>query len=196
MGILAGVVHERAVDGRLERAIEAVEAEDADNAEARVMRRDVEYMTKLPNEFVREVSEATSLSVQAWQEARANDDFAGYAPTLQRVLDLYRQKAEYLGYDTEPYDALHDLYEEGSRAADLEPLFDGMRQPLHELVDAQPEPDVSILQRNYPIDRQEQYGPRLVQSMGYDLEAGRVDQTVQTIFITIGTNDVRLNTRY
>ena len=31
-------------------------------------------------------------------------------------------------FETEPYDALHDLYEEGSRAADIAPMFEALRE--------------------------------------------------------------------
>lgn len=196
LGVLSGILHAHATSPRLDAAIAAVEDEDPDNVEARVMRRDFDLATRLPAELVRRNSEATSLAQHAWREARANDDFTAFAPHLQEVLDIARERAECYGYETERYDALHDLYEQGSRAAQVEPVFAQLREPLQRLVDAQPEVDTSLLAQRFPLDAQKRFGAWLVGQMGYDLEAGRIDATAHPFCIGIGAGDVRLTTRY
>lgn len=194
--LIAGIGHERATAPEFNRVIAAVEEQQPDSREARVLRRVYDLSTKLPNDFVREQMEAIGVAGPAWQRAREDDDFSVLAPHLERLVALARRQAEYTGYETEPYDALHDLYEEGMTAAELQPLFEGLRAPTQRLVDMQPEPDTSLLRRPYPVDVQRQFVRQIVASMGYDMRAGRVDPTTHPFCCTPGADDVRLTTRY
>ncbi|MCB0878133.1 MAG: carboxypeptidase M32 [Thermoleophilia bacterium] len=196
LGALSAVLHERATSSELDRLITAVEEVDPDGPEARVMRRSFDLSTKLPAEHVRETSEAASAGYVAWNQARERDDFESFRPHLEHLLELAQRSADYYGYETERYDALHDLYEEGSRAADLEPMFEALREPINRLLDAQPEPDTSILERDWDIDGQERFGREVVDRMGFDFEAGRLDPTVHPFCSGIGEFDTRLTTRY
>jgi carboxypeptidase Taq len=196
MGALSAVLHERATSPELDRLITAVEEVDPDGPEARVMRRSWRLSTALPGELVREQAEAASAGYVAWDQARQHDDFATFAPHLERLLELSRRSADLYGYETEPYDALHDHYEEGSRAADLQPMFADLREPINRLLDAQPEPDTSILERHWDVHAQERFGIEVVTRMGFDFEAGRLDETVHPFCAGIGQFDTRLTTRY
>lgn len=196
MGVLAGILHERSVSPELDRLICAVEDADPDNAEARVMRRDFDLSTKLPSSHVVEFTQAAAAANEAWEQARADDDFAAFAPHLERVLELSRASADLYGYETEPYDALHDLFEEGSRAAELAPLFEQLRDPINQLIDRQPEPDVSVLERMYPLPAQVEYAGYIAAAIGFDMDAGRIDETVHPFCSGIGRDDTRLTTRY
>jgi carboxypeptidase Taq len=196
LGVLAGIVHERSTSPELERLIAAVEDADPDNVEARVMRRDFDLSTKLPGEHVIEYTQAAAAANEAWEQAREDDDFASYQPHLERVLDLARKTADLYGYETEPYDALHDLYEEGSTAAELAPLFEQLREPINTLIDRQPEADTSVLSRTYPLQAQVEYARHIAIAIGFDMDAGRIDETVHPFCSGIGVNDTRLTTRY
>jgi carboxypeptidase Taq len=196
LGALSTVLHQKATSPELDRLISAVEDVDPDGAEARVMRRSFEHSTSLPAAHVRAVSEAASAGYVAWNQARELDDFASFQPHLERLLELERESAEHYGYETEPYDALHDLYEEGSRAADLAPMFEALRVPINRLLDAQPEPDTSILERRWDAAGQERFGREVVTRMGFDFDAGRLDPTVHPFCSGIGQFDTRLTTRY
>jgi carboxypeptidase Taq len=196
MATLSGIYHKQLISTDLERLISAAEDAHPGSAEVRVMRRDYEHATKLPSRLVREFSEASSLSQQAWAQARRDDDFTTLQPHLERVLELSHERAECYGYETERYDALHDLYEQDSRAAELEPMFEGLREPLLELIDAQPPADLSILRRTYPLDAQTRFGEWIVTQVGYDMASGRLDPTAHPFCTSIGRGDVRLTTRY
>ncbi|MCW2949170.1 MAG: Zn-dependent carboxypeptidase [Thermoleophilia bacterium] len=196
MGALSMVLHERGTSARLDELVSALEEVDPDSPEARVWRRSYNQYTKLPAEHVRASSEAAAAGFGAWQKARANDDFAGFLPYLERLVDLARADADFYGYETEPYDALHDLYEEGSRAADLEPMFAALREPINRLLDEQPEADTSVLERHWDVAGQERFGVAVVSQLGFDFESGRIDETAHPFCSTIGTFDTRLTTRY
>ena len=196
MGALSTVLHERATSPELDRLIAALEEADPSGTEARRARRSFDQSTKLPAAHVRAMSEAQAAGYGAWEAARENDDFAAFAPHLEGLLELARTSADLYGYETEPYDALHDLYEEGSRAADLEPMFAALREPINRLLDQQPEADTSILERYWDPKGQEAFGTEVVARMGFDFDAGRLDVTTHPFCSEIGEFDVRLTTRY
>ena len=196
LGALSAVLHEKSTSPELDQLIAAVEAVDPDGPEARVSRRGFDLSTKLPATHVRALTEASSAGYVAWQQARELDDFASFQPHLERLLDLSRESAELYGYETEPYDALHDLYEEGSRAADIAPMFEALREPTNRLLDQQPAPDTSVLERSWRVEGQEAFGREVVARMGFDFDAGRLDVTTHPFCSDIGQFDTRLTTRY
>ncbi|MBC7460511.1 MAG: carboxypeptidase M32 [Thermoleophilia bacterium] len=196
MGALSTVLHERGTSPELDRLVAAVEEADPDGPEAREWRRSFELSTKIPAAHVRRSSEAAAAGYGAWEQARASNDFASFLPHLEDLVDIARADADFYGFETEPYDALHDLYEEGSRAADLEPMFAALRVPINRLLDQQPEPDTSILERDWHIAGQERFGVEVVRRMGFDFEGGRIDETAHPFCTTIGQFDTRLTTRY
>ncbi|MBC7645215.1 MAG: carboxypeptidase M32 [Thermoleophilia bacterium] len=196
MAVMSGLYHDRATSDSVNRAIAAVEDQDPTNIEAKVLRREFDVATKLPTEFVSKFAEARSLSEHAWKGARERNDFAGFAPQIETLVEYSRERAELLGYETEAYDALHDLFEHGSHASVLERMFDGLRGPLRALIEQQPAPDESVLKRSYDVGVQEQMGRAIIEMLGFDLTAGRLDPTTHPFCQTVGGGDVRLTTRY
>ncbi|MCB9437694.1 MAG: carboxypeptidase M32 [Anaerolineales bacterium] len=189
------------------RLLEAAEQEvaglDEHNDEVglvRIIRRDYDRATKLPSEHVVEFSKTTTIAHETWVKARAEDNFALFLPTLEKIYDLCRQRAEYLGYQDQLYDALLDQYEAGATTAEVEALFSNLREELVPFVAAILERADQVsgepLHRAFPADKQAQFGLMAAQKMGYDMRRGRQDLTVHPFCITFSRDDVRITTRY
>src|SRR5262249_17867681 len=164
LALLAGLLHERAVDPRVGELLADVEgsplvAEPDSDAAANVRewRREYERSVRLPRTLVEQTTRVTSFAQQEWAAARDRADFARFRPWLEKVIALKRREAECLGYPDHPYDALLDDYEPGARTADLAALFAALRDDLRPLVNAltyaRRRPDTSFLRREYPLDR-------------------------------------------
>ena len=69
---------------------------DGERAIVTQARRDYDRATKLPVEFVREKAAQGSRGYHAWARARMQDDFAGYAPVLEKNLEFAKREAAYL----------------------------------------------------------------------------------------------------
>lgn len=186
----------------LEQAAETVQDLDPDSDAARlvqVARRDYERARKLPSELVAELAEAVSRAKEAWKQARQCDDFAHFAPHLKRIVGLNVQKAEALGYDDEPYDALLDEYEPGMKTAKVATLFRDLRADLVPIVEAiadQPPPGDDFLHQPFDTDRQRDFGEAVLEDIGYDFSRGRQDPSTHPFTTSFSINDVRLTTRY
>jgi carboxypeptidase Taq len=166
----------------------------------RETQRDYERACKLPAQLVEQLSRASSLARSAWAQARQENDFQAFAPHLGELLGLVRQKADALGFDAEPYDALVDEYEPGATTAEIAALFKTLREELVPLVraitNASEQIDDEILRRNYPEAAQEALCKHLASAIGFDFTAGRLDRSVHPFCTSMGPRDVRVTTRF
>jgi carboxypeptidase Taq len=206
MAFMAGLQHERSTAPRLGELLNCVETSplvaDADSiaaANMRELRRFYDRQSRLPRLLVEETARVTSLAQQEWAAARQDDDFTRYRPWLERVLGLRRREAEFATVG-DVYDSLLDEYEPGARRTDLARLFGELRRDLipllQSLVDAPRRPDVTVLHREFPVERQRLFGEMAAAAIGFDFHAGRLDTTVHPFFSTIGPGDCRITCRF
>ncbi|HEU4456802.1 MAG TPA: carboxypeptidase M32 [Longimicrobium sp.] len=205
---LSAIVHERRTSARLGDLLAACEADSAVTgdpvlaASIREVRRDYDRATKLPPELVREAAETGSRAMHAWREAREQSDFAAFAPWLEKVVSLNQRRAAALGFPQggEPYDALLDEFEPGMTTAEIGRTFDALRAGLAPLIQAVAgsgvSPDTAWQQMRVPVDRQEAFNRELVERMGFDMEAGRLDVSAHPFCDGLAPGDTRLTIRY
>ena len=206
--VMAGLIHERETSARLGELIAACEEDkdvqaDGDRAaNVREMRRDYDKATKLPGELVRELANTGSRAQDAWKAARKANDFKAFEPWLTKMVDLSRTKAECYGIPDggELYDALMDDYEADARAKDIEAVFTPLREKLSalvaELLENGTAPDLGPRKVRVPEAQQHAFGLRVIEQMGFDLKAGRLDTTTHPFCEGIAPGDTRLTTRY
>ncbi len=206
LAALARFIHARDTDPRVGEWLAAVAgsalAADPRSPEAvnvREWRRRYEQAVRIPPELAAALAQAASEGQTAWEVARAKNHWPGFQPHLERLLTLKREQAQALGYETEPYDALLDLYEPGERAQALAPLFQELEGALRELLTRVAAPfrqGDRLLRGTFPRERQEALARQAVQALGYDFAAGRLDTTAHPFSISLGIGDARITTRY
>lgn len=202
---LASRAHELATSQAWQDALEEAESSNPQTdpkltANLHELRREFDRSHKLTVALVARESTACSLSKHAWATARETSSFAGFAPHLQNLLEIAREKAELWGYTNEPYDALLDGYERRTSTAAVATLFDTMKPQLREIAaqavarsTAQPS---SLPAGPYPIEAQQRFNHQVATAIGFDFDAGRIDTTAHPFCTTLGPRDVRLTTRY
>jgi carboxypeptidase Taq len=206
-GLLAGLYHEKATDPRLgellavlEGSAQIADPESPAAVNVREMRYAYDRLTRLPRDLVEEEARLTAIAQQAWSVARANDDFAHFFPWLEKVVGLARRRAECLGYESVPYDALLEDYEPGLRTCNLVPLFDQLRHGLvplaAEIAESRRKDRAAVLHREFPLDRQRIFGEAVASALGFDFHRGRLDTSVHPFSTFIGPGDCRITTRY
>lgn len=169
---------------------------DADHV--RVARMDFDRATRIPSSLVAKLSQESALSRQAWMEARANNTYDVFAPHLQKIIDLTRQKAESLGYEDEIYDPLLDEFESGMPTATVRAVFQDLREklvPIVKRLSDYPAPDDACLFKHFPADAQWAFGLDVIKQFGYDLNTGRQDFSTHPFSTTFSISDVRITTR-
>ena len=197
---LSEKAHELATSSAWGDALAEAEAAGESSALLAAMRRDFDRATKLPGELVAREAQVSSLAKVAWAEARRLSDFASFAPHLETLLGIAREKADRWGYEGEAYDALLDTYERGATAGKIASLFETLKPRLRDLaaaaVERSEERDATLPGGPYPISAQQAFNRKVAESLGFDFKAGRIDTTSHPFCTTLGPRDVRLTTRY
>ncbi len=207
MTLISGMIHQRWTDQRLGDLLDelaesplAGDAHSDTGTTIRRLRHERNKKVKLPQALVEELTRTAVMGQNAWQQARQDDDFPAFEPLLEKTVRLKRQEAEALGYSECAYDALLDDYEPHERTSNVAAVLADLRERLVELVTAISQsgrrPDVSIVTRSYPIDRQEPFGRQTAARIGFDFERGRLDVTAHPFCSTHGPHDCRITTRY
>lgn len=202
LALLAGLSHERFTADETGELLDRAEPADDEGAvNVRETKRAFDRAVKLPTDLVKALARAASLAKNAWTKARAENKFEIFSPHLSKLIDLKKQVAERIGFETEAYDALMDEFEPGATAAKVEALFASLRDftvaLIARLENAPRRPDASILTRHYPKEAQAPLCRMLAESLGFDFNAGRADVSVHPFCTTIGgSGDVRITTRY
>jgi len=202
---LSSRAHELATSDAWKADLEAAGAADPGTdfkhtANLRELRREFGRATKLTVELVARDSVASSLAKHAWADARKRSDFPSFAPHLEILLGIAREKAELWGYRDEPYDALLEGFERATSTAAVASLFDTMRPQLREIAAMAVENSKShapeLPAGPYPVAAQERFNAKVAEAIGFDFKAGRIDTTTHPFCTTLGPRDVRMTTRY
>jgi carboxypeptidase Taq len=203
IALVSKLLHEKLTHPEFVEAVNAVydrraELSADDSANIREIKRDLDRQVKLPSDFVAEQARAHSEAQSAWEQARPKNDFQAVLPHLEKVFDLARREAAYLGYAAHPYDALLDKYEPGATIATIKPLLVSLGASLATLI-PKIEPQfagVPAPQGNYSLEQQQALGHAIAEALGYDFTRGRLDTTAHPFMTSLGPDDKRITTRY
>jgi len=198
-GAMESTVHARQTDPRVGAWLAKLDGADLGqeaDANLRHIRRSFSRNTKVPADLATEIARLTSVSQGIWAQARADDNFADFAPTLKQVLGLRRQEAQALSAGGDLYDALLDDYEPGMTGARLDSLLGSLRDGLVDLRDRIRGASVDLpkLDFRFDGDKQMALSAELAGAFGYDWHCGRLDKAVHPFSSGSGT-DTRITTR-
>ncbi|EAQ80782.1 carboxypeptidase M32 [Blastopirellula marina] len=207
VSLLAGLIHERRTSPRVGELLDsladsplAADPHSDQGATIRVLAREYRRDSKLPQALVVELSKAKVLAQQNWVQARSSNNFPLFRPHLDNILRLMREMADTIGHAGSRYDALLDYFEPEAKtsevAAALSALKDDLAPLVAEIAQTGRHPKMEILQRDYPIAAQEEFGKRVAKDIGFDFDAGRLDVTHHPFCCGMGPFDCRITTRY
>lgn len=205
---ISSLAHERRTSRKLGDMIAAAEAFASKNGDPRTranlreIRRDYDKATRLPAALVAEITRCSSLGMEAWKDARKDSDFKKFLPWLTKTIELSREKARCYGVPRggEAYDMLLDEYEPGMTAARTEAVFGPLRGRLVPLIDAvaaaKKKPSEKPARIKTPIDEQKAFVREVCTAIGFDFDAGRIDESAHPFCDGMGPGDTRMTNRY
>lgn len=187
----------------LEEAEQEVDMDDFDSDEAsliRVARRDYEYASQLPADFVAQHTLARTNALEVWTRAKTDNDFLVFLPAFQRVVDFLLQEAEIRGYSDHVYDAFLNP-QDGLKTSQIMALFDSEKPALIELLAAvnacQDQVDDSFLHQPFDVEQQRALSTFASTAFGFDYDRwARMDEVPHPFCLQIATGDIRLTTRF
>ncbi|MBT4359359.1 MAG: carboxypeptidase M32 [Candidatus Marinimicrobia bacterium] len=204
------LMHSKLVGNPLKTALE--ELIDPKTGELRIMTlsdretrqlkeiwRDYRQESLLPTEFVTDLAKHASVSQQAWVRARKDNDFAFFEPFLTKMVQLQKEKANYLGGGATPYDSLLDQFEPEMTSEKVASLFTEIRARLVPLIqnirEVKHRVNGSVLTKEYDMDKQWDFGITMLEAIGFDSNIGRQDRSAHPFTTSTHPTDVRTTTR-
>lgn len=163
-------------------------------------KKEFERNKKIPANEYKEFVILQSRSESAWEEAREKADFSLFQPYLEQIVAYTRRFVEYWGYEGTKYNTLLDMYEPGMTVDILDSVFSELRSRIVPLVkqiaESEHRPETAFLYKEFPKEKQHQLNLEVLKQLGYDFQAGRLDETVHPFATGINRGDVRVTTRY
>ena len=172
--------------------------DDEQQAVVREVRREHERATRVPEELVERLSEASSEALPVWEEAKEEADFSLFEDTLAELVELRREYAEAIDPDRDPYEVLVEDYEPYLDIETIEEILGQLRAELPALVEAISESEKTVadpFEGAYEEQSQEALVRDALDKVGYDWDRGRLD-TAAHPFSTGTQFDARVTTRF
>ncbi len=199
LSTLAGLTHERATAEEIDLWLLELEGQALDGVDldvVRIARRDWDRARRVPAELAAEMSHAHAEGQESWLTARENDDFAAFAPALQRNVELARAYGECVADGaSDPYEGLLGDYDFGLRTEDLRLLFAALGDALAPLV---ADASVRTPRRSLevPAAAQQIAVAATLRRIGVEQTSWRVDVAPHPFTAWMSRRDSRLTTRY
>jgi carboxypeptidase Taq len=207
LALLAGQLHERQSSEGYAELVAAAEAEAGPDAPTPVrrnlelLRLELERQRCLDPALVNALAMAQSQGNAIWQQAKAANDFAAFAPALRELIHLRRQQASQLAaaepVARSPWEVLAQPFEPDISKARLEELFAPLKAelpPLLEQVAASPDAREGEAV-HLPEALQESLCAELLTSWGYDERRCQRSRSAHPFSCTVGPQDFRITTR-
>ena len=198
--------HALLISPRVSRLLARAEAnsaglEDWQAANLREMRRERYQAIATPQNLVSRLAKATARAEVKWVEAKQKSDFAIFAPHLEEVVSLLRDKASLLGkaLNLDPYDALVDEFSPGMTSAEIDTIFTtlGRRLPglIQEVIDLQAKRPPLEMTGRYTPSKQRTLALEVMKAIGFPFDRGRLDESEHP-FTGGVPGDIRITTRF
>ena len=207
--LLARLVHVRVRDPQMGDLLTEAEAEARRDAgpgpgdpvlvNLRELRDEHEKAQLVPTSLVEELARVSTLTYEAWRSAREAREAQPFLPWLDRLVRLKQAEADCLAGGRDRYDVLLDEWEPDLTWATLGPMLARLRTAVGPLLDRAIDragPPPTLLARPVDIRLQAEVAREVAAWLGFDFDAGRLDEATHPSTIRIGPGDVRLTTRF
>ncbi len=196
---LSRLAHEAISDPRVGAWLDMLEGarglNEVQRAALRLTRRRHDRAVKVPATLVAALARAQSEGFGAWLVAKERNDWASFAPRLERLVGLTAEMAQAIDASRHPYDVLLEPFDPGSTVVELRAMFERLRDGLGALIGAiEGRPAPSALTARFPLEAQRGLNEAVAAAIGFDFERGRIDASEHPFSTGIHPSDVRLTT--
>lgn len=163
-------------------------------------RKDYDRSVKIPPALYQKYVILTAQAESKWEVCKEENDYDSFQPLLDEIITITNEMIDLWGVKATRYDTLLDQYEPGMTVAELDHIFGDLRDqlvPLAEKIAASPyQPRTDFLEQSFAVEQQKAYSKFILEQIGFDFEAGRLDESVHPFATGLNPGDVRITTRY
>lgn len=176
------------------------ELDDELKREIRFVHKDLVNELKVPKEELINHSILQAKATQIWAEAKQNNDFSKFAPTLKELIDYNKRYVKYLETkDISGYDIMLDIFEEGMTKEKYDEFFNLLKEelvPLVKKINSLNEKVPEWATRKFPIEKQKEFAEYLMDVMCFDRNYGLMKESEHPFTSGFGNHDVRVTNHY
>ncbi len=176
---------------------------DREKTVVRNIQRQGRLYWNVPDKLIIQLKKETSQAFIKWSDAKKKSNFKVFSESLDKIINILVEMTDYLGYESNRYDALLDQYEPGLNYEMFSNIAQKLRTFLSELVtkivNSNKYSQVnSVLSDEYYFDleNQNKLSEFIAYKLGYDFESGRLDVSAHPFTSNLHRTDVRITTRY
>ena len=216
LSTLAAVIHEKSTDNSIPLLIDK-SLQESNNLSTdqiqllKLTKRSFEKNYKISAELEKRRTELASLAYSAWVQARKDSDFPSFVLILKDCFDTAMEVAKaHRGEECNPsddskstsslYTEMLDEYEMGMSAERIDDIFSEIETALVPLIqkvlESKTQPKTDALRGTFPIEKQKEVNRKIVTALGFDINYGRMDESVHPFTMALGPYDVRITSRY
>ncbi|HIW35082.1 MAG TPA: carboxypeptidase M32 [Candidatus Paenibacillus intestinavium] len=207
IGTLSAEMFARSTSQQLGALLTELESEEVwselsplDQSLVKESRLDYDRSVKIPPALYQQYVILTAQAESKWEICKEENDYESFQPLLDQIITITNEMIDLWGVKASRYDTLLDQYEPGMTVAQLDHIFGDLRDqlvPLAEKIAASPhQPRTDFLQQGFDVEQQKAYSKFILEQMGFDFEAGRLDESVHPFATGLNPGDVRITTRY
>lgn len=202
--VLYNQVYKLEMDEKRLAAIDQLSKENLTGSfkrEIELEKKGIDQLRKIPQDEYIAYQVLLSKSSQIWAEAKKNDDFEAFLPTLEEIIVFQKKLIKYLETDTlKGYDVLLDMYEENMGIKEYDEFFKVLNEKLVPFVlktakVKQKFPRV-LMKGSFNIEKQKHFNHRLADILSYDLKKGVIKESVHPFTSGVVSVDTRVTTAY
>lgn len=175
----------------------------SDRANLAEMRRLHAHRAAVPKALLIARARVSQALQGVWVEAKANSDFAAFAPGFKDLMAIHREiaAAKSAALGLAPYDAMMDEQDPGLTTATIDPIFGDLAASLPGILAEARErqavwPAVLPFGGDFSVARQKALSERLAGIVGHSPASSRIDPAPHPFSMPHSPGDVRFTTRY
>ncbi|ONI38282.1 hypothetical protein AN640_00560 [Candidatus Epulonipiscium fishelsonii] len=162
-------------------------------------KKNLDRKKNIPPELVKHRTEVCQRSQNTWFSAKKENDFNKMVPYFQEIIMLSKEIAHYKDPNSSAYDIILDDYEQDMDAEHIEKIFNELKNgtlPLIEAISKKKKFDDSKFKGEFKKSNQKELAYYLMDTIGYNLNAGALGESEHPFTMGIAPFDVRITTNY
>lgn len=181
-------------------AVHQAELSELQNAQVRVIRREYDQICKLPKDEYTAYAALMNEASAVWHSSKQENDYAAFAPYIDRIVASKIRFAEYYAPGKDAYDVWLDRHERGMTKEKLEAFFTELRRTIVPLIERIAEngkqPDNGFLFGEFPVAGQRALSDYLMDVLTIDRKYCAIAETEHPFTLNFSKHDVRITTKY
>lgn len=157
------------------------------------LKEDFYKFRQVPKDFYEDYCNLRSTSLNAWKEAKDNNDYESFKPYLTKVIEYTKRYYRFMYPDTDNlYDCMIGEYEKGIKSEFIDSLFDKLKEEIIPIVKNLKEKNVKKVKNVLDDSEFISFAKFLLDYIGFDNERGALGIYTHGYTTKLNKNDVRI----